>query len=207
MKENKEFVENTKKTKVSAYTKTLCECAILLAASIALSFFSITPGSFGGSITPASMLPILFAGLRHGPKWGFGTAFVYSIFQLVTGLSYFSYINGFGPYMICLLFDFVLAFTALGISSFAKPKKSENGESKINLVKVFGFITLAMFVRFICHFISGITIWRSFDIYDNPWIYSLVYNVVYMLPEIAISLTVAGILLSTKKLRNFILIK
>lgn len=205
MEENKEFVEITKKDKASVNTRTLCECAILLAMSIALSFFSITPGTFGGSITPASMLPILFVGLRHGPKWGFGTAFVYSVFQLLTGLSYFSYIKGFGPYVICLLFDFILAFTALGISSFAKPKKSIAGETKYNLVKIFAFMVIAMVTRFVCHFISGVTIWRSFDIYNNPWLYSLVYNVVYMLPDMAIALAVAGVLLSTKKLRAFLL--
>ena len=105
MEENKEL-STSQKSRVSSTTKTLCECAILLAMSIALSFFAINPGTFGGSITPASMLPILFVGLRHGKKWGFGTAFVYSVFQLLTGLSYFSYIKGFGPYVICLLFDF-----------------------------------------------------------------------------------------------------
>ena len=204
MEENKDFVVITKKEKESVNTRTLCECAILLAMSIALSFFSITPGAYGGSITPASMLPVLFVGLRHGPKWGFGTAFVYSVFQLLTGLSYFSYINGFGPYVICLLFDFILAFTALGISSFARPRSSEK---QISLVKVFAFMVIAMVTRFVCHFISGVTIWRSFETFNNPWIYSLVYNVIYMLPDMAIALAVAGIMLSTKKLRKFILTK
>lgn len=192
---------------ISKTTKTLCECAILLAMSIALSFFAITPGTFGGSITPASMLPVLFVGIRHGHKWGFGTAFVYSVFQLLTGLSYFSYIKGFGPYLICILFDFVLAFSMLGLTSFAKPKTDENGETNVNLVKIFGFLALAMVARFLCHFISGVTIWKSYDIYNNPVVYSLVYNLVYMLPEMLICLAVAGLLLSTKKSRDFILNK
>ena len=196
------MVEN--KTTISLTTKKLCECAILLAMSIALSFFAISPGGFGGSITPASMLPILLVGLRHGTKWGFGTAFVYSVFQLLTGISYFSYVKGFGPYMICLTFDFVLAFTALGITSFAKPKAS-NGGTKINLIKTFSFILFSMMARFVCHFISGITIWKTYDVYNNPWLYSLVYNVAYMLPEMLITLAAAGALLSTKKLREFLL--
>ncbi len=201
---------------ISKNTKILCECAIMLAMSIALSFFAITPGTFGGSITPASMLPVLFVGIRHGHKWGFGTAFVYSVFQLLTGLSYFSYIKGFGPYLICILFDFILAFTMLGLTSFAKPriKDDEDGkylanvseEPKYNLIKIFSFITLAMLSRFVCHFISGVTIWKNYDIYNNPALYSLVYNLVYMLPEMLICLAVAGLLLSTKKSRDFILI-
>lgn len=191
---------------ISKNTKTLCECAILLAMSIALSFFKITPGTFGGSITPASMLPVLFVGLRHGSKWGFGTAFVFSIYQLLDGLSYFSYIKGFIPYLICILFDFILAFTMLGLTSFAKPTRNENGEIKINLLKIFGFIALAMILRFLCHFISGVTIWKSYDIYNSPVVYSLVYNLVYMLPEMLICLAVAAIFLSTKKVREFVLI-
>ena len=200
---------------ISKNTKILCECAIMLAMSIALSFFAISPGTFGGSITPASMLPVLFVGIRHGHKWGFGTAFVYSVFQLLTGLSYFSYIKGFGPYLICILFDFILAFTMLGLTSFAKPRIKDGEEAKYlaieneapkhNLIKIFGFIALAMVLRFVCHFISGITIWREYDIYNNPYIYSLVYNLVYMLPEMLICLAVAGLLLSTKKSRDFIL--
>lgn len=199
---------------ISKNTKTLCECAILLAMSIALSFFAISPGTFGGSITPASMLPVLFVGIRHGHKWGFGTAFVYSVFQLLTGLSYFSYIKGIGPYLICILFDFVLAFTMLGLTSFAKPKKNENDEAryspikdepKYSIVKIFTFMAIAMISRFLCHFISGITIWQNYDIYNNPVVYSLVYNLIYMLPEMLICLTVAGLLLSTKQSRDFIL--
>lgn len=191
---------------ISKDTKTLCECAIMLAMSIALSFFAITPGAFGGSITPASMLPVLFVGIRHGKKWGFGTAFVYSVFQLLTGLSYFSYIKGFYAYLICILFDFVLAFTMLGISSFAKPAQNEYGEVKINIPKIFGFISLAMVLRFVCHFISGVTIWKSYDIYNNPVVYSLVYNIWYMLPEMVICLLASVLLLSTKKAREFLLI-
>ena len=197
---------------ISKNTKTLCECAIMLAMSIALSFFAITPGTFGGSITPASMLPVLFVGIRHGHKWGFGTAFVYSVFQLLTGLSYFSYIKGFGPYLICILFDFILAFTMLGITSFAKPKMANDAkyspikdEPKYSIMKIFVFMAIAMISRFLCHFISGVTIWKSYDIYNNPVVYSLVYNLVYMLPEMLICLAVAGLLLSTKKSRDFIL--
>lgn len=190
---------------ISKKTSKLCECAILLSMSIALSFIVISPGGFGGSITPASMLPILFVGVRHGCKWGFGTAFVFSVFQLLTGLSYFSYINGFGSYLICLLFDFILAFSALGISSFAMPRPEKSKEREYSLFKVFGYMTISMTVRFVCHFISGVVIWRTYDIYNSPFLYSLIYNMVYMLPEMAICLGVAGVLLSTKSSRKFIL--
>ena len=184
-------------------TKILCESAILLAFSVALSFFSISPGAFGGSITPASMLPVLIVGIRHGYKWGLGTAFVFSIFQLLTGLSYFSYVKGFGPYMICLFFDFIIPFTILGLSAFACVKR-KNQEPKLNVLKVILTCGALMIMRFLCHFISGVTIWRGYAGEQNPFVYSLVYNVIYMLPEVLITLSVLGLLLISKRIRELL---
>ena len=51
--------------------------------------------------------------------------------------------------------------------------------------------TVVSVIRFICHFISGVTIWGE---YSNGakavWLYSLTYNASYMLPELII--TVVG---------------
>ena len=78
-------------------------------------------------------------------------------------------------------------------------------EKRYSVTKILIFMAIAMVLRFLCHFVSGITIWRSFDVYNNPWIYSLVYNVVYMLPEMLICLGAAGLLFSTEKSREFLL--
>ena len=192
-------------SKIREKTKVLCECAIMLALSIALSFFSITPGGFGGSITPASMLPVLLVGIRHGYKWGVGTAFVFSIFQLITGLSYFSYIQGFLAYLVCLLFDFIIPFTLLGLSAFACVK-TKGEEPKLNIPKVIITSGVLMVMRFICHFVSGVTIWRAYadEVGQSPFVYSLLYNVVYMLPEIAITLVVLGLMLVSRQVRELI---
>lgn len=192
---------NEKNLLRSKQTRILCESAILLAFSIALSFFAISPGAFGGSITPASMLPVLIIGIRHGYKWGLGTAFIFSLFQLVTGLSYFSYVKGFWPFVICLMFDFIIPFTILGLSAFACAKK-KNKEPKLNVPKVILTSGVLMVTRFGCHFISGVTIWRGYAGEQNPFIYSFVYNVVYMLPEVLITLTALGLLLISKRIRE-----
>ena len=186
-------------------TRVLCECAIMLALSIALSFFSITPGGFGGSITPASMLPVLLVGIRHGYKWGIGTAFIFSIFQLVTGLSYFSYIQGFSAYLVCLLFDFIIPFTLLGLSAFASIKNKRE-DARLNVPKVIITSGVLMVMRFLCHFVSGVTIWRAYadEVGQSPFVYSLLYNVVYMLPEIAITLSVLGLFVGSGKIRELI---
>ena len=184
-------------------TKILCESAILLAVSIVLSFFSISPGAFGGSITPASMLPILIVGIRHGYKWGLGTAFIFSLFQLLTGISYFSYVKGFVPFLICFMFDFIVPFTILGLSAFACAKKKDK-EPKLNVPKVILTCGALMVMRFCCHFVSGVTIWRGYAGEQNPFIYSFVYNVVYMFPEVFITLTALGLLLISKRIRELL---
>ena len=192
------------KSKNHTKTRTLCECAIMLALSVALSFFSISPGGFGGSITPASMLPVMVIGIRHGYKWGLGTSFVFSLFQLITGISYFSYVKGFLPFTICLFFDFLIPFTLLGLTAMAVSRK-KGSTPKLNVPRVISVSFAVMLLRFLCHFFSGVTIWREYAGEQNPIIYSLVYNVVYMLPEMAITLLVLGLMLISKKIRALLI--
>lgn len=150
---------------------TMVECAILIALSFVLSLFKIFEMPFGGSVTPLSMLPVCLIGFMFGPKWGFGSAFIYSLLQMISS-QVFSW--GLTPLVliVCILADYIVAFTALGITGFFKGK----GNKGI-IIGVF----LAVFARFVCHYISGCTIWASVDM--NPYLYSLLYNGAYMLPE------------------------
>ena len=70
-----------KQTKI----RTLCECAIMLAVAVILSFIQFGKLPWGGSITLASMLPICLIAIKHGWKWGLGTAFCFSWFQILQG--------------------------------------------------------------------------------------------------------------------------
>ena len=71
-------------TKINQSKKILAltQSAIFIALATVLSFLPIYEMPMGGSVTLASMLPILFIGLQFGYKWGIGSAFVYS---LITG--------------------------------------------------------------------------------------------------------------------------
>jgi thiamine transporter len=164
------------KTNTKTQIRTLVECAILVALSFVLSFVKFWEMPFGGSVTLLSMLPICVAALRHGPKWGFGTAFVYSITQaLVSGAAAW----GLTPtvLIVCYLLDYILAFTVLGFCGFFK-----NKSPLVQSLAVAGVCVL----RFICHYLSGVTIWSGSGLeYNiaNPYLYSLLYNGGYMLPE------------------------
>lgn len=149
----------------------MVECAILIALSFVLSLFKVLEMPFGGSVTPLSMLPVCLIGFMYGPKWSFGSCFIYSLLQLFTS-SVFSW--GLSPVIliVCILADYIVAFSVLGITGFFRGK----GNKGI-IIGVF----LAVFARFLCHYISGCTIWASTDM--NPFLYSLLYNGAYMLPE------------------------
>ncbi len=155
---------------------TLIECACMVALSFVLSLIKLWEMPFGGSITLLSMLPVCVAALRHGLKWGLGTTFVYSITQaLVSGAAGW----GLTPtvLVVCYLLDYLLAFTVLGFCGIAHNKSTK---TKIAL------IIAVCAARFVCHYMSGVTIWQGSGIdygIENSYLYSLLYNGGYMLPE------------------------
>ncbi len=170
----------------------LTECAIMIALSTVLSLISLGKMPYGGSITLASMLPVVIISYRHGVKWGCASAGIVSVIQLLTGLENFSWIpREFIPYLILILFDYILAFTVFGFSGIFK-----KWIKKQNLALMAGAFS-AELCRYICHVISGVTIWRDISIPGNAaLIYSLGYNATYMIPD-AIILTLVSLYISS----------
>lgn len=179
-------------------TRTLTECAMMLALAVGLSFICYEmPMGMGGSITPASMLPILLIGIKYPPKWSFGTAFVYSLFQLLQAVmkgTVFVYCETWVVVLCCVLLDYLLPFTLLGITAFAKKDH----------LSVYIFTVLAVFIRFGCHFLSGILIWGQWAENMSPAVYSLLYNGSFLLPELLICLAVMTPLLEVKVIRRLL---
>lgn len=165
----------------------LVESALMIALSTVLSEFSVIKFPFGGSVTVFSQVPVLLTAYRYGTTWGIGTGLVHGVIQMLFGLANFSYVTGFTGYAVLILADYVVAFAALGLGGAFK-RIIKNPTASITCGSV-----LATVVRFLCHFISGVTIWRE-SAGDLPvWKYSLEYNGGYMLPELII--TVAGVVI------------
>ncbi len=167
----------------------LAECAMMIAMSTVLSiFFKIFTLPQGGSVTLASMAPLIIVSYRHGLKWGIGTAFTHSLLQMVIQF-YAPPVGTFLAFTGVIALDYVLAFTVLGTASFfGKPFKSRIVSAAVGAAAV-------TILRFICSFLSGILIWGSYAPEGTPvWIYSLTYNGSYMLPEIIITTVVVLIL-------------
>lgn len=169
-------------------TQKLTETAIMIALATLLSYVTIFNAPMGGSITAFSQVPIVIIGYRYGMKWGAGTGVIHGILQmLLQGLGNFAYVKGIVAYIILIFADYVIAFACLGIGGALFRKAVKNQTLALALGGAF-----ASLFRFICHFISGVTIWGEYaDGWQSVWAYSFGYNGFYMLFEGII--TVVGV--------------
>lgn len=159
-------------------TKSLVECAIMIALATVLSMIKLAELPYGGSITIASMLPIAIIAYRRGMGWGLGSAFVYGIVQQLLGLNSLSYVTTWQSVVAVILLDYIVAFTVIGFAGIFR-NKIENQALGLTLGCVFVSI-----LRYICHVISGATVWAGLSIPTQAALsYSFIYNATYMLPE------------------------
>lgn len=174
--------------KTRSNVRTLCEAGLMIALATILSYIKLFNLPYGGSIT-LEMIPLVIMGLRHGVKWGCATGFTHGLLQMILGFSNVLYCNTLATQIGCILLDYLLAFTVLGLAgAVAGPRKSTAG-------MVAGTIICGI-LRFICSFLSGWLLWGSYAWEGwSAWAYSLAYNGSYMIPNIII-MAVAIALLS-----------
>jgi thiamine transporter len=164
--------------------KILAEIAIFTALATALSMIVVYVMPQGGSITLASMVPIIWLALRRGPKVGVATAILYG------GIQFMILPYAIDPVQVLL--DYFLAFGVLGLAGFF-PKYPILGAG------------IGVGLRFVMSFISGVVYWAPIYAPNiNPYIYSAVYNGSYLLPELVITVFVVGLLQASKTLRVYL---
>ena len=150
--------------------RALCEGAVLLAVAQILSYIKLWEMPWGGSIV-LSMVPLVLYAVRWGLGDGLLDGFLFGVLQ-------FMFDGGFA-------IGWVLGLAGL----FARRRSG-----------VFLGTLVAGGARFLVHYIVGATIWAAYmpDTFfgmtmHSPWFYSLLYNLAYMLPNIAITLVVFAI--------------
>ena len=165
-------------------TKKLTTSAILIALSTVLAFISqAIPVKFlqGGSVTIASMVPIILISLILGAKWGLISGTAYGFIQMLMGF-YPAPTPTFFNMALVVLLDYIIAFGVLGLAGFFYKLCLKKDFS----IALSGFIVTVM--RFICHIFSGILIWGVYaEEGQTVLAYSLIYNGGYMIPEIIIT--------------------
>ena len=202
-------------------TKRITESAMLLAVAIVLELVSkmfIPEMPFGGQITLVSMLPIVLISYRHGVKWGLVSGVAYALLEMAIGAKTVaaSFQPGYfgdgvmllNAFIMCIL-DYLVAFTVLGLGGIFRNKIENKGTALMcgSLV--------ALGARYVAHIASGYILFAGwaewFFTQDGfpAWgaqlvasmspqglgfLYSVVYNGMYMVPEIVITAVVALLL-------------
>ncbi|MCI6387905.1 MAG: energy-coupled thiamine transporter ThiT [Ruminococcus sp.] len=200
-------------------TVRLVESALLIAIAAVIELISKALGlelPFGGTITLASMFPIVLIAYKYGTKWGLLSGFTYSLVQMLLGAKTVSamFLPGddqmvlWQAICICLL-DYVLAYTLLGLGGIFKGKfKKPAAELALGAF-------VALLLRYLVHIVSGAIFYGAYA----EWFftqegfysigekilgtfsgsslaiaYSIFYNGLYMVPEIILTTVVAAIL-------------
>ena len=202
-------------------TKQLTESAMLIAIAVVLELVGkmvFPPMPFGGQLTLVSMLPIVLVSYRHGVKWGRGTGLAYGLVQMALGAGtvtaafqpgYFGDGTMIGNAVLMCLMDYILAYTALGLGGCFRNRIQRPGTALMlgSLVALGG--------RYLAHILSGYILFSGWaewfftqdgfpawgaalvgNLSANAlgWVYSIVYNGMYMLPEIILTAVAAMLL-------------
>ena len=155
--------------------RALCEGAVLVAVAQILSYLKLWEMPWGGSVV-LSMIPLVLYAVRWGLGAGLLGGFAFGVLQ-------FMFDGGFAIGWQSIVGDYLVAFTVLGLAGLVARRKSG----------VFTGTLIAGFSRFLVHYVVGATVWAEYMpetffgmTMHSPWFYSLLYNLAYMLPNIAI---------------------
>lgn len=208
-------------------TRRLTESAMLIAVALVLELVSkmfIPDMPFSGQITIASMLPILLISYRYGVKWGTVASLTYAFLEMAIGgktvaaafmPGYFGEGTMIGKAVIMCLLDYIFAFMALALGGVFRNRIANKGVSLMC-----GSI-LALVGRYCSHILSGYILFSGWaewfftqegfpawgavlteKLGENAlgWAYSVVYNGIYMIPEILITAVAALLIAKVPKI-------
>ena len=148
-------------TKVRWNAKMLAYAALCIAISFVLSYIRLLKMPQGGSITPASMLPIMMFAYAFGFGPGLICSMAYGVLQMFQDM----YIVGW----VQATLDYVLAFGSLVLVALFRGWKSP-----------FNFsvgVVVAGIVRVFFHVLSGVVYFADYAPEGmDPLVYSLGYN-------------------------------
>lgn len=140
--------------------------ALCMAMSFVLSYIKLWSMPLGGSVTLASMLPLLWYSNKFGLRSGLIAGAAYGLLQLIQKPEIYHWVQ--------VLLDYPLAFAMLGLAGAVK---------NLQLGAVLGVAG-----RWVCHILSGAIFFAEWvpEGWNNAWIYSAAYNGAYLLVELVL---------------------
>ena len=199
-------------------TKRITESAMLIAMAIVLELVSkafIPEMPFGGQITLVSMLPVVLISYRHGVRWGLVSGVAYALVEMLLGAKtvaaafqpgYFGDGTMIVNALIMCLLDYLVAFTLLGLGGCFRDRIAKPGAALM-----LGSVA-ALGARYVSHILSGYILfsgWAEWFFTQEGFpgwgmqlveslspemlglVYSVVYNGMYMVPEMILTAAAA----------------
>lgn len=178
-------------------TNALVHGAICISLSFVLSYIRLFKLPQGGSVTPASMLPVMAFSYLYGVVPGLLVSLAYSLLQLLQNPEIFSAAQA--------ILDYPLAFGFLALAGLGRLviRKAEPGSGREFLAWFLG-ILFAVLGRYVCHVLSGYIFFANYAPENmNPLVYTLLYNS-FVLVEGAICVVIVAFVPVRKALRKLV---
>ncbi|HIU01502.1 MAG TPA: energy-coupled thiamine transporter ThiT [Candidatus Coproplasma excrementavium] len=167
-------------------SRSVSYAGICIAMSFALSYIKFFEMPQGGSLTLASLLPLMIYSYMFGVRKGVLAGFAYGILQAVQGIWFI--------HPAQFLLDYPVAFSAIGLAGMFSRVKALKKAPQVKFA--LGAI-VASVIRFASHVFAGVFAFSEYSTLDNVWAYSLAYNS-FVFADIAIAIVVGVIVFSSR---------
>lgn len=154
--------------------KSLAYAALSIALSFVLSYVKLFRMPQGGSVTLASMLPLMLFSAAYGVGPGLLAGAGYGLLQYLQG--------GYFAHPIQFLLDYPLAFALIGLAGLYRVLPKHWQKWSLYACMVLGALGRALSAT-----MAGIFYWDT-----APWA-SLVYNSAYLIPDTLICIVLAAL--------------
>lgn len=117
-----------------------------VALATVLSLIKVYEAPFGGSVTLLSMAPVIVLSIHRGIGPGLAAGFVHSVIQLILGLSNVGWVPDMGGKVLCVLFDYIIPFTLLGLGGmFRNVKFTKNDRTNLIVQALLGTLVVTRY--------------------------------------------------------------
>ena len=159
-----------KSRKIRFTHRLIAHMSMFIALAVVLNLIIIYKLPQGGSVTLASMVPLVILSYMYGTGVGMVSGFIFGIIDMMLG--------GYILTPMQVLLDYPLAFMMIGLSGLFRDKL------------MISFV-IAFFARFISHFLSAIIFFREYAPEGMmPELYGIIYNGSFLAVELLITIVV-----------------
>lgn len=148
-------------------TRMIAEAGVAIAIAQVLSFITLFHMPQGGSIKAASLVPLMIFAYRWGGTRGIWAGVVYGVLHFLLGFKS-------SIHYLSIILDYLVTYGAIGVCGYFKD----------NITGLVSGSIVAIALRWFASVTSGAVVFASYAPQgQNPWIYSMIYNASYMIPD------------------------